>query len=96
MNFIYFILGGLFILLLNYIVPKVIAFFDKNKKRYEVVLNISYFIHPTESSKKGEFVRIKPVSINLVASDEDEAMKFANQIALDNIKVEISSIEETQ
>ena len=94
MNFIFFIAGCLFILIMNTIIPKILSRFSEVEKKYEVLINISYFVHPTDSSKKGEYIRMKPIPIQLTAADEEGAIEFVNQIVKDNIKVEVVSIEE--
>lgn len=68
--------------------------FEKPKIKYAVTVTISYFMHPIEESKKGEFVRMKPIPLRVSAETEQDAIDFANNIVRDNIKVEIDVVEE--
>lgn len=90
-----FIIGSLFGILVYIYVPKLVSRFSKKiGKDYEVTFTIMYLTHPKETNKKGEYVRMKPISIRVKAVDDEDAVDFANEIVHDNIKVEIDSVEE--
>jgi len=95
MSFILFIIGALFGISAYIYIPKLVLFiFEKIKKEYEVTFTLMYFYHPTETSKKGEYIRMKPITIHILANDEEEASEFVKDVIHDNIKIEIDSIEE--
>lgn len=90
-----FILGSIFGILIYIYVPKIASRFNKKiGKDYEVTFTIMYLTHPKETNKKGEYVRMKPISIRVKSVDDEDAVDFANDIIYDNIKVEIDSVEE--
>jgi hypothetical protein len=95
MDFVIFLIGSLFGIFLYIYIPKWFArVFEKIKKQYDVTLNVMYFHHPVETTKKGEFLRMKPITIKVDALDEEEAIEFASHIVRNDIKIEIDSIEE--
>lgn len=95
MSAIFFILGGVFGICMYIYIPKWVSrFFEVLNKEYEVKFTLMYFYHPTETSKKGEYVRMKPIVIRINAIDEEEASKFASEVVHENLKVEIDSVEE--
>jgi hypothetical protein len=68
MDFILFILGATFGILVYIYVPKlVMRLFEVIGKEYEVKFTIMYFYHPTETSKKGEYARMKPITLRIYA-----------------------------
>lgn len=92
---LFFIAGGILGILLYIYLPKLFfKIFEVVGKEYEVKFTIMYFYHPTETSKKGEYIRMKPIILKIKASDEEEAGKFATEIVHENLKIEIDSIEE--
>lgn len=94
MSAVFFIIGGIFGISMYIYIPKWTSKFFIPGREYEVKFTVMYFYHPTETSKKGEYVRMKPVLIRINANDEEEASKFASEIVHENLKVEIDSIEE--
>ena len=95
MGFIYFILGSLLGIFAYIYIPKFMAkYFEKVRKEFEVTFTLMYFYHPLETSKKGEYIRMKPVTIRVNADDEEDANTLSKDIIRDHIKIEIDSIEE--
>jgi hypothetical protein len=91
-----FLIGIVFGILVWVYVPKLAKkLFEKTRKEFEVTFTLLYFIHPIETSKKGEFHRMKPITIKVLATDEEEAVNFTKEIVHDNIKIEIDAIEES-
>ena len=94
-NFIFLIIGCIIGILLYIYVPKILSkVFEVVKKEYDVVISVMYFSHPNEITKKGEFIRMKPIIVRVQANDENDAIDFANEIIYDGIKIEIESVEE--
>lgn len=94
MGWIWFILGIVIGVLAYIYAQKLISILEINWKEYEVKFTIMYFHHPTETSKNGEYIRMKPVTIRLHANNEEDAAEYASDIVHENLKVEIDSVEE--
>jgi hypothetical protein len=95
MILVVFIINCIIGILLYIYIPKFWRKITKRiQKNYEIEFCIIYFSHPSDSNKKGELVKMKPMKLRVTADDEDDARNFMNQIVHDNIKIEISTIEE--
>lgn len=95
MGFLLFMFGSLFGIFAYIYIPKLAAkYFEKVRREFEVTFTLLYFYHPLETSKKGEYIRTKPVTIRIFADDEEDASELSKDIIRDNIKIEIDSIEE--
>ncbi len=93
--FILFLLGSLFGIFAYIYIPKLLGrFFLTIKKDFIINFTITHFFHPTELAKRGEYVRVKSMSIKVSANNENDAIDIANDVVHDNLKLEINSIEE--
>ena len=67
--------------------------FEKTRKQYEVSLTLMYYQHPIDTTKKGEYVRTKPIVVRVLAYDEDSATSFAKEVIEDNLRIEVDTVE---
>jgi len=94
MGFLIFLAGIVFGIVAVIFLPRLIfKLFEVTKHEYEVKLRVMYYQHPLDTSKKGEYISTKTVSMKVVAYDEGSAEDFAREIVEDNLRIEIDSVE---
>lgn len=92
---IMFMSGVIFGILAYIYVPKLInKIIIKKKKQFQVTFTIMYFSHPLEVGKKGEFIRMRPITTRVEGDDEEDAISLVRDVVYDGVKVEIDSVEE--
>lgn len=68
------------------------SFFIVKKNRYDVKFH-AYFVFHRSGSKVNEMIKTESITLNVVASNEDNAIELVRDIINDTARLEIESIE---
>ena len=86
--------GVILVLMCQKYLPILLSKFIRPKKKFRVTLDVSYFLHATNQTKKGELVKMKPISLDIMSLNDIEAYEIAIEIVKEHLKVELVEVEE--
>lgn len=61
---------------------------------FEITFTVSYVNHPNGDATKSQVFTTKPITTRVVALDEEDARDFIRTIVMDEVRIEISEINQ--